>query len=1213
MKCRGLFAFGFFLLSSTALMPVYEAVAKNAGGGHDGRQVGLVKPLSSWKVGTVSSGNAEKPYCAMVGTFERGMVLAVAKNDRGMGSLAIDFKDPIFETNTRYPVWVDLEGGVSREFQGMASSDRSLVVQFGKDDGFYKSLMRTSRIDLSTPDVDVGFSLAKTQNGSRKLDSCALQLVESAAGDISEDQEISDNPVDQEALKLTAENEELQKARSEIAALKARLSTPAKYDDIDAEISRRMAEHEQRYQARVAELENHEKQLQKQLDERKNEITWSEQSGKKSGEMEKQVAKLESEKQSVAAELDAMTRQNKLLQAALEDKANELKNIADSSPKKLAAVQSQLDGLDKSSGKQIAQLTAALQQKTAEYDALSRQMDIEKQKKEAKLPNDLAKTYKAQIATFEKQLSEVKTLREAEKSRADQVQAELETARSEIASLKQALPAEQQRVASLQSALDQKQSALDRQARVQAEEAKRLEDRRGELEKMRGDIAENQYQGTLETRGQVQELLSRPSVSSVSLSAVQSELTRKQADLERQAASQKSEAERLESERTRIEQMKASMDTSALVSSEKEELAAARQRIAELEKNYRQSTTRIAELETSLKSRLSGQTAENQKHLTDLDKREADFGRREQELSEKEAELGRKLAMLDKQPAKSAVVWQAEGDNPASAEALKKAQADLAAERQNLAAAQADVLRLQKIISGDQQKIASLQSELADKTAAVADVSGKADGRVAQLARDNAALQEQLRGKTVAEAEVTRLQGIIASNQDQIDLLNKAQQEMASRASSSAEMESVRVAELERKVQEQARQLAEKQAAVSPASMNDERIAQLEQKIREQSLQLSAKEAELSSVRIAALAPVSAPARAPAPAQETVMASVPTTTVEQASSGSGWKKILGFGGDKKDSGVWSYEPVKAPPQAAAVLEAPPVSPAITPVFETNTMDAPEVNKAAAFLEKIMAVHRSGGKSDQTSALEPEGFSPEPVGIEPAAGDAMSSDFDVLPPVAPVKTTATVAVAAPLAEVVASSTIKETFLSPVVKTSALTVDLRSVLASAGITPESFTQGDPATVGSGGFTYYQWTAGELNGLFEQSSWSAAQSFEGMVESYIDRYREDCPAQLAVSIGAYEKRGDQNLAEANVSCGLEGNSYVTAFVFQGGGGVFSAILHTGFPDARAKVLSTADSLADVLRDRDGQITASSGISSEQAVKKEIDFDSFETVYVQ
>ena len=1272
MKRRGLFALGFFLLSTTALMPVYHAAAKNTQDGQEGRQVDLVKPLSSWKVGTVSSGGNDKPYCAMVGTFERGMVLAIAKNDKGMGSLAVDFKDPIFESNVRYPVWVDLEGGVSKELQGVASSDRSLVVQFGKDERFYKSLTRTSRLDISTPDVDVSFTLSQALNGSRKLDGCAAQLVEAAAGDVSESQEISDNPVDQEATRLTAENEELQKARDEVARLKSKLASTEKYDDIDAEISRRMAEHEQRYQARIAELEVHETQLQAQIDQRKNDLSLSEQAGKKSADATKQVERLEAEKQGLTGDLEAMTRQNKLLQAALEDKANELKKMSQSGgaqDAKVASVQRELDGLDKSSAKQIAQLSAALQQKNTEYDALSQQLAAEKQKGGAELPSDLAKSYKSQIAGFEKQLAEAKTMRETEKQRADQVQAELSSARAEIASLKQALPAEQQRVASLQSSLDQKQAALDRQAKVQSEEAKRLDERRAELEKMRGDIADNQYQGTLETRGKVQELLSKPSVSSVQLSSVQAELTRKQADLERQAQSQKTEAEWLESERARLEQMKATMKTADIVSTEKGELEGARGRIAELEKNYQQATTRIAELETSLKTRLSGQTVENQKHLADLGKREAELVQREQELTTKETELGQKLAMLDKQPAKTEVIWQKEAvADTATTEALKAAQAELVTERQKLVMAQADVTRLQQIITGDQQKIASLQAELADKTATVASVTGKTDERVAQLSAENSRLQDQLKGKEVAEAEVTRLQGIITQNQAQIDGLNRARQEtvaLTAPVSHPSPEDAARVAELERKIAEQAEQLAAKAEAAAP-QRDDARVAELEQKLREQSALLSTKEQEISAIKMmAAVQPSAALATAvgsEAPrtdttaitASDTGAAVATTASTDTATSsdtatstGGGWKKFLGFGNDtKKDSGVWSYAPVKSAKPVATVATAPVVTqdPVVTnaPVFQTNTMDKMDTNKAAAFLEGIMASHRpSGSGLRKSEVVEPVGFSPE-MDVEPASGDESASDFDALssrnvdvatktdtaktgdastastatapvavasylPPVKQPVTTTQIAIAVPVDGV-------ESIATPMTS-SVGSLNVRSILATSGITTDSFTQGDPAEAGSDGFTYYQWTAGELNGLFEQSSWSADQSFESMVESYIDRYREDCPAQLTASIGAYKTQGGQSLVDANVSCNMTGNSYVTSFVFQGGAGTFSAILHTGFPDARGKVLSAGEHVFGTLRDHGGKITASGagyGVTP-STTGKEFDLDSFETVYVQ
>ncbi len=1229
--------------------------------------MGIVKPLSGWKVGTVNSGgSAAKPYCAMVSNYERGMVLAVARNDKGMGSLAIDFKDPVFETNVRYPVWVDLEGGVSREFQGYASSDRSLVVQFGKDSDFYKALTRTSRMDVSSTDVDISFSMAKALSGSRKLESCAGNLIETAAGDTDEAQEVSDNPIDAEASRITAENIELQKARAEIAELKAKLGSAKKYDDIDSEISRRMAEHEKRHQARVTELEERAKQLEAQLAERKEQIIWSEEAGQKNNAIEKKVAGLEADKIRMADELDAMTRQNKLLQAALEDKAVGLKQ-ADA--KGAGAVEKELAELRASSGKKIAQLTAALEQKSQDYEHMAAQLSVEKQKSASALPDDQVKAFKAQVAMLEKQLAELKTLRSQETARAGDVQAELAKAREELAELRQSLPAEQQRVASLQSAMDKRQAELDRQAKVQSEESKRLELRRGELEKLRGDIADNQYQGTMETRGQVQSVLSSSTVSTVQLSAVQAELKRKQDDLERQAAAQKAEAEWLEAERARLEQLKASSSVSGAtgaVTAEKTGLENARKKIAELEKSYRSSTERIAELESALKQRLAGETRDNQKQLVELNRREAELAGREQLLSEKETELGRKLAAIDKKTIEASRLSDVK--SASLTDELGKTKAELLAERKHLEASKAEVARLQKIISGDQLKIAELQAELAGQAASTEVSQSRKDEQVAALIRENAMLKDQLKGKDLAEAEARRLQSVIADNRprppEQSSLQVTTEEPPAPVAVLRDQDVASKLVVLEQKIRIQDAALAQKDAEIAAALAKANEAARAEKDAEIASVLAKANEAAraekdaeiasaLAKANEAALtgkpvtsATVTAPELSvfspPPPVTDSptpaVSEDAPEETVGQRVTNFfklDTPRAEGEYGNNTNS-PWSLreenrETSPAPVPVKEVVSAPKSEPARLPEPVASEDMLPvatpraDMNKAAAFLESIMAVHRGRGSAESVrassvgSVFEPSSSSEKrsntrstdfsPSILEPQAGD---ESFEAAIP-EPLETLQPVPALPPQALPVTEELAPVSFESGAADGLQ---GLRKVLSMAGITPQNITPG--GDLGSGQGSYYQWTTGQLNGLFEQRSWQGSVgNFQGAVEGYLDRYREDCPGQLTADVGAFETVGKKSTVSAYVACGMSQNSYVTSFVFQTVPGLFTAILHTGLPQIRGEVLSTGERVKSSIRGFEGAfvtgVDSVAGAGDTVPARGGFDPDSFETVYVQ
>lgn len=299
---------------------------------------------------------------------------------------------------------------------------------------------------------------------------------------------------------------------------------------------------------------------------------------------------------------------------------------------------------------------------------------------------------------------------------------------------------------------------------------------------------------------------------------------------------------------------------------------------------------------------------------------------------------------------------------------------------------------------------------------------------------------------------------------------------------------------------------------------------------------------------------------------------------------------------QKQAAAEAHRPV--PAEATLAVPAAPVA----PVFAAPTASADpgfDHNRAAAFLDRIMQQHRPGGapqaasSADKAPIFAPVRRSAAPAiapqngslsAIETAAGPAAStmptgyaakptlaSADDFPPPV-------TAPVAAPVAPTLASAPVKQPSAAPALET---------LLASAGISASPSAPQKDAQ----GSTIRQWTSEGISGMFEQIP--AHNAFQANVASYIDRYREDCPA-LQTSISAPVQAAAGSVAQADIFCPTAGNTYSTTFVFWQDRASFTALLHSGYPDDAQKVKSMGTSIAAALG---AQGTASAGLAPRQA----------------
>ena len=158
--------------------------------------LGLLKSQDGWKVGTVDAQGSG--YCAMVGKFDKQVVLAFARNPDGFGSVAMDFRERFFTPGEEYEVRLKAQGTKTRSLVGRASTDRSIVVQIGQDEAFYNALGGNSPLEISMPTIDVSFALKRFNNAYQDLISCSGQIIK----DQPRQKEAALSPIDRELQQI---------------------------------------------------------------------------------------------------------------------------------------------------------------------------------------------------------------------------------------------------------------------------------------------------------------------------------------------------------------------------------------------------------------------------------------------------------------------------------------------------------------------------------------------------------------------------------------------------------------------------------------------------------------------------------------------------------------------------------------------------------------------------------------------------------------------------------------------------------------------------------------------------------------------------------------------------------------------------------------------------------------------------------------------------
>ncbi len=529
------------------------------------------------------------------------------------------------------------------------------------------------------------------------------------------------------------------------------------------------------------------------------------------------------------------------------------------------------------------------------------------------------------------------------------------------------------------------------------------------------------------------------------------------------------------------------------------------------------------------------------------------------ELRAKNAELTSRLASAAQAPAKDP--------------ALDKANTELA----DLRAKNAELMS--RLASATQPAAGPAKSPELDKMQAeLSDLKSKNDELTAKLSAAQAAAQAKTAAapaaddKTLAELDKLRKDNL-ALNQRLLTIVNSEPQPLPSHTPAA---------------QVQARIAANQDKQRAQVQAQQAEIASLEAQKRLLEQQLSTGHVEA--------APVPAVAQAALPPTASAMA-----------------KLQPAAGD-------AATPSFVTPQHATAAAAPaaPDAAEAAPAAEAGF----DENRAAAFLDRIMAYHHPAGEEAPAHAKHgladeaPVFADPKPPAAPvtpvaeyhpPIVSQPVHVRAEYRPPVVaavphvdPVMTAMpdedTPATAAPAPAPVRSQPtvspapqLAAAAQAPVAKLwgdSSAPVSLEGLLSASGIDAQ-VKAGQSANI-------RQWTSGGINGMYEQLP---PGDFTSQAHQYIERYRQDCPHGLSVNMGQPQTTAAGTFAEANVSCSMASNAYSTSFVFVQDSKKFGAILHTGYPADSSKVRNLGDNIAYALGSSGGLLAPSAAVRKAEA----------------
>ncbi|MCD8496830.1 MAG: hypothetical protein LRZ85_01330 [Alphaproteobacteria bacterium] len=161
-----------FLLSGLAMV----LLSTSALGGHALAQKGeSMDPVSGWSSTSVpNKGNSS--YCAVARRFNGNVILTLARNMRDETSIALDFDTASFEKGNVFRISLDPGAGEQRSMTVKPTSEKAFVLKLGKDESFYRALLKTGFLRTEIGEKGYNFNLSDIDTGKENLTTCLSQI-----------------------------------------------------------------------------------------------------------------------------------------------------------------------------------------------------------------------------------------------------------------------------------------------------------------------------------------------------------------------------------------------------------------------------------------------------------------------------------------------------------------------------------------------------------------------------------------------------------------------------------------------------------------------------------------------------------------------------------------------------------------------------------------------------------------------------------------------------------------------------------------------------------------------------------------------------------------------------------------------------------------------------------------------------------------------------
>ena len=129
-----------------------------------------ISGVSEWTVNDVKVAQGPS-YCTLARQYQENASVTFAKNIKGEGTIAFDFKRDVFRTAKAYTI-VLRAGDVTREYTIKPASKSAMVMRTGTDASMFNAMQNTGALDVTIEDEQFTINLDGYRAALAELNAC---------------------------------------------------------------------------------------------------------------------------------------------------------------------------------------------------------------------------------------------------------------------------------------------------------------------------------------------------------------------------------------------------------------------------------------------------------------------------------------------------------------------------------------------------------------------------------------------------------------------------------------------------------------------------------------------------------------------------------------------------------------------------------------------------------------------------------------------------------------------------------------------------------------------------------------------------------------------------------------------------------------------------------------------------------------------------------